>query len=363
MSALDTRVLIAAGGTGGHVFPGLAVADALDARGAHVAWLGTSTGLESRAVPTAGYALHTVRVSALRGKRRGTQLLAPFRIAWAVLSALAVLRRVRPTVVLCMGGFAAGPGALAGWLMRCPVIVHEQNKSAGLTNRVAARFAARVLQAFPNTFGPERDAETVGNPVRDDVLALPAPDERWRERTGAIRLLVLGGSGGALALNERLPKAVAALPAGQQPIVWHQAGRTRAAADDAYAQAGIDAEVVAFIDDMAAAYAWADVVVCRAGALTVAELAAAGVGALMIPYPFAADRHQHANAAYLVEAGAARMLDQAEADVERLTAELDQLCDDRAALLERANAARRCRWPNAATTIADHVVAAAGGQS
>ncbi len=357
------NVLIAAGGTGGHVYPGLAVAKILTKRGANVSWLGTSKGLEARAVPASGYALHTVRVRGLRGKGRGTQLLAPLRIMLAVFAALTVLRRVQPTVVLCMGGFAAGPGALAAWLLRRPVVVHEQNKSAGLTNRVAARFAARVLQAVPHTFPPDWRAETVGNPVRAEVLALSSPEQRWSGRTGPIRLLVLGGSGGALALNERLPYALARLSVNDRPIVCHQAGRTKAAADDAYAQAGIDAEVVDFIDDIAAAYAWADVVLCRAGALTVAELGAAGLGSLLIPYPFAADRHQHANAAVLADAGAARVLDQSAATIDRLAEELKTLCQDRDVLLQQANAARQCRWPDAAETIADHVEAVAGGGS
>lgn len=362
MNSADTHVLIAAGGTGGHVFPGLAVAETLSARGANVDWLGTATGLEASAVPAAGYALHTVRVGALRGRSRFAQLLLPFQIVLAVAAAVRVLWRVRPSVVLCMGGFAAGPGAIAGWLARRPVVVHEQNQHAGLTNRVAACFAKRVLQAMPETFPSARRPVTVGNPVRADVLGLPEPAERWHERGGPIRLLVLGGSGGALAINERIPAALARLPSNARPVVRHQAGRTLSAAETAYQSAGVEADLAGFIDDMAAAYAWADLVVCRAGALTVAELAAAGLGALLIPYPFAADRHQHANAAYLVEAGAGRMLDQSEADVDRLAAELGDLCRGRARLLQWAEAAHRCRWPKAAETIADYIETFAGGR-
>lgn len=363
MNTANPRVLIAAGGTGGHVFPGLAVARTLTEHGANVAWLGTAAGLEADVVPDAGYPLHTVRVSGVRGKNPLTQLFAPLRVAWAVAEAAVVLLRYRPTVVLCMGGFAAGPGALAAWLCRRPVVVHEQNQSAGLTNRVAARFAARVLQALPNTFGRECRAETVGNPVRADVLALPRPAERWAERSGPIRLLILGGSGGALALNERIPDALGRLSVDERPVVWHQAGRTQDAAISAYDKAGVNAEVVDFIDDIAVAYAWADRVICRAGALTIAELAAAGVGALLIPFPFAADYHQHANAAYLADAGAASVLDQSEATPQRLAEQISAYSDGRTALLRQAEAARECCWPEASATIAARVEAAAGGLS
>lgn len=352
MMARSPHVLIMAGGTGGHVFPALAVARALTDAGARVSWLGTESGIEARLVPAAGLTLHTIDVAGLRGKGAISWLAAPVKLLRAGLQAWRTVRHLAPQLVVGMGGFAAGPGGLAAWLNGTPLLVHEQNAAAGLTNRVLARLATTLLQAFPDTFAAARRARTVGNPVRAEILALAPPSERWAGRSGPIRLLVLGGSGGALAINERVPAALAQLPADQRPQVWHQAGRTLDAARAAYAEHGIEAEVSAFIDDMASAYAWADVVVCRSGALTVAELAAAGLPALLVPYPFAVDDHQRANGQYLVAAGAARLIDQQELTAERLAHELITLCSDRAALLERAIAARAVAWPHATDDIA-----------
>jgi len=353
MNTQAPHVLIMAGGTGGHVFPALAVAQALIERGARVSWLGTTAGIEARLVPAQDITLHTIDVAGLRGKGALSWLTAPLRLLRACSQALGVVRRLSPDLVIGMGGFAAGPGGLAARVLGKPLLIHEQNASAGLTNRVLARLATTVLEAFPNTFVSERAARTVGNPVRAEILALPAPEERWRSRQDAIRLLVLGGSGGALAINERVPAALAQLVAEQRPQVRHQAGATLEAARTAYGEHGVAGDVSAFIDDMAAAYAWADVVICRSGALTVAELAAAGVGALLVPYPFAVDDHQSANGGYLVAAGAARLIDQSELSVERLATEIRDLCTDRALLLERAQAARAVAWPRATETIAD----------
>ncbi|MES1949444.1 undecaprenyldiphospho-muramoylpentapeptide beta-N- acetylglucosaminyltransferase [Salinisphaera sp. S4-8] len=344
------HVLIMAGGTGGHVFPALAVAKALIARGVQVSWLGTAAGIEARLVPANDLTLHTIDVAGLRGKGMLSWLAAPLRLSRACLQALGVVRRVAPQLVVGMGGFAAGPGGLAARLTGRPLLIHEQNAAAGLTNRLLARMATTVLQAFPDTFAGDK-ARSVGNPVRAEILDLPTPDERFADREGPIRLLVLGGSGGALAINERVPAALARIEADKRPQVRHQAGRTLEQAEAAYAQAGVEADVSAFIDDMAAAYAWADVVICRSGALTVAELAAAGVAALLVPYPYAVDDHQRANGQYLVDAGAATLVDQSELSVERLAEEIERLCADRNALRDRAEAARRVAWPHSTDDI------------
>ena len=351
MNASRPHVLIMAGGTGGHVFPALAIARALIARGAQVSWLGTRTGIEAQLVPAAGLTLHTVDVAGLRGKQLRSRLLALLRLGRATRQARALLRRLQPRLVIGMGGYAAGPGGVAALTLRKPLLVHEQNAAAGLTSRLLARRAHRVLQAFPETFDAAYKPQTVGNPVRAEILALAPPAKRWTGRTGPIRLLVLGGSGGALAINEGVPAALARLPVAERPAVWHQAGRTLDAAQQAYVAHGVEVRLTAFIHDMAEAYAWADVAVCRSGALTVAELAAAGLGALLVPYPFAVDDHQRRNGLYLVAAQAATLVAQKELSNERLAAELSALCADRSALLARAEAARAAAWPNATEAI------------
>lgn len=361
MNPHGLRIMIMAGGTGGHVFPALAVADDLRARGAEVVWMGTAAGIEARLVPAAGYALEKIQVAGLRGKGVFAWFGAPLRLLRAVWQALAIMRHHSPQVALGMGGFASGPGGLAAWLCRVPLVVHEQNAAAGLTNRLLAPISRVVLEAFPATFPAARHARNVGNPVRAEIVNLPAPETRLGQRDGSIRLLALGGSLGALAINELLPRALAAMPAAQRPVVRHQAGRTLSAAQAAYRQAGLDAEVVEFIDDMAQAYAWADIVVCRAGALTVAELAAAGVAAVLIPFPFAVDDHQTRNGAYLVTRGAALLAQQNELDAQRLAALLQPLFADRDTLLRMACAARRAAWPDATRTIADACLHVAGG--
>ncbi|MES1928293.1 undecaprenyldiphospho-muramoylpentapeptide beta-N- acetylglucosaminyltransferase [Salinisphaera dokdonensis CL-ES53] len=344
------HVLIMAGGTGGHVFPALAVAKALIERGARVSWLGTAAGIEARLVPANDLELHTIDVAGLRGKGALSWFAAPLRLARACLQALGLVRRLAPQLVVGMGGFASGPGGLAARLTGRPLLIHEQNAAPGLTNRLLARIANTVLQAFPETFTGDT-ARSVGNPVRREILDLPAPADRFANRDDAIRLLVLGGSGGALAINERVPAALAKLAPETRPQVRHQAGRTLEQAEAAYAEANVEADVSAFIEDMAEAYAWADVVICRSGALTVAELAAAGVSALLVPYPFAVDDHQRANGQYLVDAGAATLVDQTDLTVERLASEIERLCADRAGLLTRANAARAVAWPHSTDDI------------
>ena len=343
------RVMIMAGGTGGHVFPALAVAAELRERGAEVFWLGTRQGLEAKVVPAAGIGMEWVSVSGLRGKGWAAWLLAPWRLLWASLQVLAVMLRRRPVVVLGMGGFVTGPGGVMTWLLRKPLVIHEQNAIAGLTNRLLAPLALRVLEAFPGTFHGKHITHT-GNPVRRAIAALPVPEERFNGRDGALRLLVLGGSLGARALNEVVPAALAQLPS--RPEVWHQAGsRNLEETLEHYRAAAVTARVEPFIDDMADAYGWADLVVCRAGALTVAELAAAGVGAILVPYPHAVDDHQTHNAAYLSDAGAALVVQQREFTRDRLCELLATLVD-RSRLLAMAQAARDLAQPQAAATVA-----------
>jgi UDP-N-acetylglucosamine--N-acetylmuramyl-(pentapeptide) pyrophosphoryl-undecaprenol N-acetylglucosamine transferase len=350
------KIMVMAGGTGGHVFPALAVADVLRSRGHEIVWMGTPDSFESRTVPGYGIAMEFVRVKGLRGKGALSWLAAPFRLLRALGDALGILRRQQPQLVLGMGGFAAGPGGLASWLQRRPLVIHEQNAAAGLTNRLLARFARCVLEAFPHTFPRAR---TVGNPVRAGFIELPDPAQRFASRADRARVLVIGGSQGSRALNERVPAALALMPAGQRPAVRHQAGRTLEIAQQAYAKAGVDGEVLGFIQDMPGAYAWADLVICRAGASTVAELAAAGCAALLVPYPHAVDDHQTRNAQYLVDAGAALLLPEAQLTPELLAEVLGSLLGQPQQLLAMAQAARKAAWPRAAEVIADACLEAA----
>ena len=312
------RVLIMAGGTGGHVFPALSLAKALQAQQVDVEWLGSPRGIENRLVPEADIKLHTIAISGLRGNGITGWLKA---IVCNKISA----SEFKPHVVVGLGGFASGPGGLAAWLTRIPLVIHEQNAVAGLTNRVLSRLAKRTYAAFPEAFGSR--AEVIGNPVRDDIAALGStPRNAGTLSARPLRLLVVGGSLGAVALNERLATALAALPVEQRPEVRHQAGKDRdVATAENYQQHGVNAEVCPFIDDMAAAYEWADLVVCRSGALTVAELAAAAKPALLVPFPFAVDDHQRINAQVLVKAGAAKCVVQSELTVERLSDFLNEL--------------------------------------
>lgn len=346
-------VAVMAGGTGGHVFPALAVAEALRAQGATVFWLGTRTGLEARLVPEHGFEIEWLTIAGVRGKGAASWLKAPFRLAGAFAQARAILRRRQPTAVLGMGGFVSGPGGLAARALGIPLLIHEQNCVPGLTNRWLARVATQVFEAFPASFPPARRAILSGNPVRQAILDLPAPAHRFAGRTGPARVLVVGGSLGAQALNTTLPQALALLPPEQRPLVRHQAGeRTLELAQTAYREAGVTAEVVPFVRDMAEAYAWADLVVCRSGALTVAELAAAGVGAILVPYPFAVDDHQVGNARYLSEIGAAHLIVQHDLTAAGLAALLQQLVTNRAQLLVMAEAARRRAQPHATAQLA-----------
>jgi UDP-N-acetylglucosamine--N-acetylmuramyl-(pentapeptide) pyrophosphoryl-undecaprenol N-acetylglucosamine transferase len=360
-AAAARPVLIMAGGTGGHVFPALAVATELTGLGVPVAWLGTDQGLEARVVPAAGYTLTSIRVSGLRGKGLRRVFFAPFMLVVALVQALRVFLRLRPLAVLGMGGFAAGPGGLVAWLLRRPLLIHEQNSVPGLTNRLLAPLARVVLEGFPGSLPASRRALPVGNPVRASIAALATPETRFAGRGGTLRLLVIGGSLGAQALNRLLPQAIARLPAEQRPQVHHQTGQAEAAGvQQHYRELGCEAQVEAFIEDMAAAYGWADLVVCRSGALTVAELAAAGVGSILVPYPHATDDHQTGNARYLADAGAALLMPQARLSSDWLADTLGRFAGQRDKLLAMARRARELARPDAARRVALLCLEAAG---
>lgn len=355
---MTSPILIMAGGTGGHVFPALAVARELRGRNEHVVWLGTRHGLENEIVPPEGIPLEQTRVAGLRGKGLVSWLLAPIKLSIALFDALRVVRRRNPKLVLGMGGFASGPGGFAAWLLRKPLIIHEQNSVAGLTNRLLAGLAREVLEAFPGSFSSRVQALVVGNPVRPEIARIADPAQRFAGREGPLRLLVVGGSLGAKILNETVPAAVALMPAALQPQILHQAGRTTLqVAEMSYARAGVDARIVPFIDDVAEAYAWADLVVCRAGALTISELAAAGLGAVLVPFPSAVDDHQTGNARFLVTADAALLIPQSELTPQRLLQALEAFACDRELVLKRAQRARSLARPDATQDVVERCLA------
>lgn len=347
-----TTIMIMAGGTGGHVFPALAVARALCDQGAQIVWLGTREGIEARVVPAAGFELETISIRGLRGGGLLRWLLLPMRLNIAMVQALRILRRRRPDAVLAMGGFASAPGSLMASVLRIPLLIHEQNAIAGLTNRWLAQIADIVMAGFPAAFGERHGVRVVGNPVRQEIVALPSPELRLAERRGRLRLLIVGGSQGAQVFNQVVPEAVRALPETGRPQLWHQTGkRDEAAVAAAYRAFLPDAKVAAFIEDMAAAYAWADVVLCRAGAMTIAELAAAGVAAILVPFPHAADDHQTANARFLEARDAAVLLPQPEFSAARLAELLTSLGANRALLQRLAANARACATTDATETV------------
>ena len=348
-----TTMMIMAGGTGGHVFPALAVARALRDQSVRIVWLGTRAGIEACVVPAAGFELETITIRGLRGGGLLRWLLLPVRLNIAMFQALRILRRIKPDAVLAMGGFASGPGSLMASALRIPLLIHEQNAIAGLTNRWLARIADVVMAGFPTAFGERHGVRVVGNPVRPEIVALSSPGLRLAERTGRLRLLIVGGSQGAQVFNQVVPEAVRALPEATRPQVWHQTGkRDEAAVTAAYRAFLPDAKVVAFIEDMAAAYAWADVVVCRAGAMTIAELAAAGGAAILVPFPHAADDHQTANARFLEVRDAALLLPQSDFTAARLAELLTSLGANRELLQRLAVNARACATTDATETVA-----------
>ena len=342
-------LMVMAGGTGGHIFPGIAVAEELRARGWRIVWMGNPDGMEARIVPQRGYETAWVRFGALRGKGLLRKLLLPVNLLSGFWQALRALRRLEPDVVLGMGGYITFPGGMMASLLGRPLVLHEQNSVAGLANRVLAKVADRVLSGFPEVMD---NAEWLGNPVRADITAVLPPTERYAGRSGPLRVLVVGGSLGAAALNETVPQALARLEPEARPIVVHQAGeRQIEALRAAYARVQVEGELRPFIDDMAAAYADADLVICRAGALTVAELAAAGVASLLVPFPHAVDDHQTGNARFLADAGAAILLPQTELTPQRVAALLQDMTRER--LLTMAEKARSCAKPDATARVAD----------
>jgi len=346
---MSRTILITAGGTGGHVFPGLAVAEAMRAAGWRVVWLGAKTGMEARLVPAQGYEMAWVRAAALRGKGVLAALLLPLNLLVGFWQSARAILAHRPDVVLGLGGYVAFPGGMMASLLARPLAVHEQNAIAGLTNRILAGVADRVMVAFPGTL---KNAEWTGNPVRAEIAGIPAPDVRFAGRQGPLRLLIVGGSLGAQALNDAVPQALAQLPAHERPQVVHQSGeRHLEALRASYSAAGVEGELVAFIDDMARRYAEADLVICRAGAITVAELCTGGMASVLVPFPHAVDDHQSANAAFLVDRGAAVLLPQPRLAPATLAALLRRM--DRATLLEMARKARALGKPEAARTVAE----------
>lgn len=351
MSARGPRTLmIMAGGTGGHIFPALSVAEYVRAQGWNVVWLGSRNGMEARIVAPRGYAMAWIRFEGVR--RRGLVPLAllPLNLLIAFWQSARAIFAHRPNVVLGMGGYIALPGGMMASLLNRPLVLHEQNSVPGLANRVLGTVADKVLVAFPGAFG--KKGEWTGNPVRGDIAAVAPPEARYAGRAGPLRLLVLGGSQGAAALNDAVPRAIALMPEAARPLVTHQTGAAHLDTVRAnYDRAGVRGELTAFIDDMAARYAEADLLVCRAGASTIAELAAAGVPALLIPFPYAVDDHQTTNARFLVERGGAVLIPQSELTPEKLAELLAAL--DREKLLAMARAARAAGKPDATRTVAE----------
>lgn len=349
----EIRVMIMAGGTGGHVFPALALARELRERGCHVEWLGTCRGIEARIVPADGFRLNLINVAGLRGKGVLTMLKAPWRVTMALREAMRIFRKFSPDIVVGLGGYVAGPGGIAARMLGKPLVIHEQNARPGTTNRMLAWVAHSVLTGFPDVW---KKSTWIGNPVRQEIAAIVTPEVRFKSRNEDMRILVLGGSLGAQALNELLPDVLAEVSEKSpfQLQLKHQAGeRHFEETRTFYRNAGLDCEVVAFIEDMAGALAWADLVICRAGALTVAELCAAGVGSILVPFPFAIDDHQTANGQWLVQNGAALMFRQQDLKVEVLRETIMELIHDKTRLLQMAVAARKLAKVDATTRFAD----------
>lgn len=348
-------LMVMAGGTGGHVYPAMAVADYLKAQGWKVVWLCTEGGMENRLIENKDYQKAMMTMRGVRGKGLMGWLLLPIKLSVAFAQSYKAIAKFQPNVVLGMGGFAAFPGGLMASILRKPLVIHEQNSVAGLTNKALAHFAKRLLVAFPAAFTKELSAGKailVGNPVRAEITQIEPPATRLEARTGTLRLLVVGGSLGAQALNEVLPKALAEIAEEHRPLIVHQAGEKHIATLQAnYQAAGVDADTKAFIQDMAAMYSWADIVICRAGALTVAELSAAGVASVLVPFPYAVDDHQTSNAHYLSDAGAAILIPQTEFTVASVVALLQGLT--RKKCTEMAIKARALGKPEATASVAN----------
>lgn len=355
---MSKKIMIMAGGTGGHIFPGLAVADYLKANGWEVVWLGAPNSMEEELIPQHGYRIALVEFSGVRGKGWWRKLMSPFALLVAMWQSLVVLLHHRPNVVLGMGGYITVPGGLMAYLLGFPLVIHEQNAVAGMSNRVLARLAKRVMTGFPDVL-PR--AEWCGNPVRDSIAELPDPAQRYGARSGPLNVLVVGGSLGAKVINERMPQALAQMAPEQRPHVLHQSGKKHLEATlQCYQQAGVEGAVKPFLDNMAFYYDQADLVVCRAGALTVSELAAAGVASILIPFPQAVDDHQTVNARFLADRGAAQLLPQPQFKPDKLAELLRGITRDKA--LQMAQAARGVAQPEAARRVAQVCVDVARGK-
>jgi UDP-N-acetylglucosamine--N-acetylmuramyl-(pentapeptide) pyrophosphoryl-undecaprenol N-acetylglucosamine transferase len=358
LHANSKRILIMAAGTGGHVYPALATAEVMQQHNWHVEWLGTGRGIEARLVPEAGLKLHCIDVVGLRGKGKLSLLLAPWRLVKSFYQAIAIIRRFKPHCVLGMGGFVAGPGGLAAKLLGVPLILHEQNAIPGLTNRLLRPFVSRALQAFAGSFLDDQ-AITVGNPLRSNIMAYNP--EQNPEQSG-LKVLIVGGSLGAQALNEAVPAAMALLAHNERPQIWHQTGpKKHQTTKNGYDKAKVSARVDAYIDDMSLAYTWADLVICRAGALTVSELAVSGIASILVPYPHAVDDHQTRNANVLVQAGAAILLPQTQLSPVTLSEHITALQSQSSILNNMAAAAFTCAAPKAAYNVAQHCMEVARG--
>ena len=347
------HILIAAGGTGGHVYPALAVADYLRELDIKITWVGTEKGLEHRIVPAAGIPLEIISISGLRGKGLLNLFFVPLKLVLAIAQVIKIFIKVKPDAVLGMGGFVSGPCGLAAFILRKPLYLHEQNAVPGLTNKVLRYLATTTMQAFPNSF-KNKNVIAMGNPIRKDISEITNPEERMSVRDDNIRLLIIGGSLGAQALNENVPQALSELPTNLKANVWHQTGKNKLDTTvKTYKKLNVEAKVTEFIDDMAEAYAWADLVICRAGALTISELANAGVAAILVPYPYAVDDHQTANAAYLTNVDAAIVISQ-EQLIPKLKESITELLQaGRTKLIEMAKAARELSKPNATQEVAE----------
>lgn len=348
------HVLIAAGGTGGHVYPALAVADYLREQNVKVTWVGTEKGLEHRVIPAANIPLEIISISGLRGKGLLNFIFVPMKLVLAVAQVIKIFLKVKPDSVLGMGGFVSGPCGLAAYILRKPLYLHEQNAVPGLTNKVLSYFASTVMQAFPNSFKGRKNILTIGNPIRKDITELKEPEARMMKRNDNIRVLVIGGSLGAQALNENVPQALFEIAKELQPDVWHQAGRNKLDATiENYKKANIEAKVTEFIENMAEAYEWADLIICRAGALTISEIANVGVASILVPYPYAVDDHQTENAKYLTNVGAAILISQNDLVPKLKESLTDLLQAGRTKLIEMAKAARKLSNPDATQTVAE----------
>jgi UDP-N-acetylglucosamine--N-acetylmuramyl-(pentapeptide) pyrophosphoryl-undecaprenol N-acetylglucosamine transferase len=354
----NNNILVMAGGTGGHVIPALSVARELTSKGYQVHWLGSIKGIENELVVDAGYRLHRISISGLRGGGSLKLLLAPLQILKALWQTFKVYRQVKPVMALGMGGFASGPGGLMAWLLRVPLVVHEQNAVAGFTNKLLSCFAKTVLQAFDHAFQAKDNLHTVGNPVRNSIVEIEEPTERLKNREGALNVLVVGGSLGAVALNNVIIEMMG-LQQGTANL-WHQTGsRNFDAVKNGYELAHIeDVKISAFINDMAGAFSWADVVICRSGALTVSELMAAGVASILVPYPFAVDDHQTANGQFLVKLDGAIICQQADLSATLLLEELSLLQQDRNRILHMSCAARSQASSDSAKVVTNYCIEA-----